>query len=44
MYKRYNFNIYKTSNGVEMEFKHKFIRKIFIVNEKNTSISLDYKD
>lgn len=29
---------------IKMEFKHKFIRKIFIVNEINTSISLDYKD
>lgn len=29
---------------IKMEFKHKFIRKIFIVNEINTSISLDYKE
>ena len=29
------------SNYIKMEFKHKFIRKIFIVNELNTSISLD---
>lgn len=28
---------------IKMEFKHKFIRKIFIVNEINTSIGLDYK-
>lgn len=32
------------NNYIKMEFKHKFIRKIFIVNEINTSISLDYKD
>lgn len=32
------------NNYIKMEFKHKFIRKIFIVNEMNTSISLDYKD
>ncbi len=32
------------NNYIKMEFKHKFIRKIFIVNEINTSISLDYKE
>ncbi len=32
------------SNYIKMKFKHIFIRKIFIVNEINTSISLDYKD
>ena len=32
------------NNYIKMEFKHKFIRKIFIVNEINKSINLDYKD
>lgn len=32
------------NNYIKMEFKHKFIRKIFIVNEINASISLDCKD
>ena len=31
------------NNYIKMEFKHRFIRKIFI-NEISTSISLDYKD
>lgn len=31
-------------NYIKMKFKHKFIRKIFMVNEINTSISPDYKD
>ncbi|MCI8568862.1 MAG: hypothetical protein HFJ11_02635 [Bacilli bacterium] len=31
------------NNYIKMKFKHKFIRKIFIVNEINTSISLDFK-
>ncbi|MCM1370713.1 MAG: helix-turn-helix domain-containing protein [Clostridium sp.] len=29
---------------IKIEFKHKFIRKIYIVNEINASISLDFKD
>ena len=29
------------NNYIKMEFKHKFIRKIFIVNEINTSVRLD---
>ena len=32
------------NNYIRMEFRHKFIRKIFIVNEINSSISLDLKD
>lgn len=32
------------NNYIKMELKLRFIRKIFIVNETNTSISLDYKD
>lgn len=32
------------NNYIKMEFKHKFIKKIFIVNDINRFIGLNYKD